>query len=276
MNKLLFSEGGQPLHLDDLNFMQEATQQIIQGLYASVGNCILWGARIDVSGFVSCEPGAILYEGKVYEIRERKEIQHRHDERTIYSLDDLYWDLREHRQEPKTFEDGQVRPTRLRYSAELLASKTPMEGKVAVKATPALYDRASFQRPLAKVRLTSNYLKLLDYEILSRFSALLTLQVTSSMDFDKVLGSLEVEPSAYLENPYLLDPRAIKITGETRVPRSSTIYKEPIYLEVENGKLYYRRDKEEIVREPNSYKEGMITILVSWGIGDDTEIEDMR
>nr|DAS99262.1 MAG TPA: hypothetical protein [Caudoviricetes sp.] len=41
MNKLLFSEGGQPLNLDDLEFMQTSTIDAIKALASPWGNCVL-------------------------------------------------------------------------------------------------------------------------------------------------------------------------------------------------------------------------------------------
>lgn len=55
MNKLVFPNGGMPLHLDDLDFMQEATREGIKGLlhrFASekAGNLILSGCIADPNG----------------------------------------------------------------------------------------------------------------------------------------------------------------------------------------------------------------------------------
>ncbi|KXB75633.1 hypothetical protein HMPREF3185_00722, partial [Porphyromonas somerae] len=46
MNKLLIHEGGQPLHLDDLEFLQEVATSPLQSLISSWGNCILGGCEI--------------------------------------------------------------------------------------------------------------------------------------------------------------------------------------------------------------------------------------
>ena len=43
MNKLLFSEGGQPLNLDDLEFMQTSLIDATKALASPWGNCVLTG-----------------------------------------------------------------------------------------------------------------------------------------------------------------------------------------------------------------------------------------
>lgn len=270
MNKLLFSEGGQPIHLDDIAFLQESSQKIIQAIYASVGNCILWGVHIETAGYVSCEPGAVLYEGKVYEVREPKVIEYGMEG---YGMEDIYWDFREYKSDSKIFEDGQERPTRVYYTAEILVSKKPLEGKVPVTNTPALYERPSFRKPLATVKLTSNYLTLIDCVILSRFSAVLSLRIDRPFEFDKVLGNIEVEMDKVNWHEFPFFKQAEGITGEARIPGSGTMDKNPISLEIESGKLYYRRNNNDEPVDQISSIRGMVTVLISWDLGGSMYIE---
>lgn len=75
MNKLLFSEGGQPLYLNDLDFMQSAFSEALRGILSTYGNVILSGCEIlppdATTGNLtvhSWEKGYMAIEGEVYQV----------------------------------------------------------------------------------------------------------------------------------------------------------------------------------------------------------------
>lgn len=234
MNKLLFSEGGQPLHLDDLNFMQESCQEALQALLQATGNCILHGVDLNPQGFITVYKGAIYYEGKLYTVQQ-------HDfgdsQTAGYTLEHVRWDFRELREEIKTFEDGQDKATRVRYEAVPFLSKTSERG-VAHKDLPYLKDRLSFAQPTTKVSLASSELQLVDYSILGKHSAMLTLKVDRDLKFDEILGNIEV--SVLVDNGFV-ESKARNVYGELRLPRSVLKRSEQVLLEVQGSKLYLRR-----------------------------------
>lgn len=75
MNKLLFKEGGQPLYLDDLDFMQSAFTETVKGIISTYGNVILSGCNIPPAIAIagrpssySWEEGYIAINGEVYRV----------------------------------------------------------------------------------------------------------------------------------------------------------------------------------------------------------------
>lgn len=77
MNKLLFKEGGQPFYLDDLDFMQSAFAETVEGIISAYGNVILSGCNIpppiSIAGYPTSyhwEKGYIVINGEVYKVEE--------------------------------------------------------------------------------------------------------------------------------------------------------------------------------------------------------------
>lgn len=77
MNKLLISEGGQPLYLDDLDFMQNAFAESMKGLISTYGNVILSGCEIQLPISIAGKPTTYRWEkgymaigGEVYLVEE--------------------------------------------------------------------------------------------------------------------------------------------------------------------------------------------------------------
>lgn len=71
MNKLLFSEGGQPIYLDDLNFMQNAFAETVKGIVSTYGNVILSGCKVTFNESASryeWTEGYIVINGEVYKV----------------------------------------------------------------------------------------------------------------------------------------------------------------------------------------------------------------
>lgn len=263
MNKLLFHEGGQPLHLDDLEFMQESLINSFKVIHHNVGNCILWGAEVDRHGFVTCNPGAILYNGRVYEIPERIAIDHLRGDGTFdYEEEHLYWEFWEQEQGHKTFENGTEKATQLRCQARLVASLTPLS-LVPFKSIPRLGHRSTLSKPLAEINVTSEYLSLVDCSVLSRHSAVLTLKVLRDAAFDDILGNIEIEVNWI---PSFEVGPATNISGEIVLPRSFTKKTGAVILEVQAGKLYYRKGDGVAEEAEKTSFSGVrtITLFVNW------------
>lgn len=70
MNKLEFQTGGHPLHLDDIQFLQTAVLEAIQGLASIYGSDFrVTGALLDNSGpNASWTSGYVVIGGEVYEV----------------------------------------------------------------------------------------------------------------------------------------------------------------------------------------------------------------
>lgn len=128
MNKLLFSEGGQPLHIDDLEFMQNSMQEAIGAVASSFGNCILsydW-SDINYQGtYISWNDLYVYIDGKIAFLPEG-EITENIDGEFLYielsDMDDV----------PKTFNDGSVHKTRKIYRAEMKMGTPPSRGVLKI------------------------------------------------------------------------------------------------------------------------------------------------
>lgn len=82
MNKLLFHEGGQPLHLDDLKFMQDATETMIKGIVSAFGDGVVSGCEIEdikeeiyykyKPGYMlrANKPGFVIIKGELFYVPE--------------------------------------------------------------------------------------------------------------------------------------------------------------------------------------------------------------
>ena len=130
MNKLLFSEGGQPLNLDDLEFMQTSTIDAIKALASPWGNCVLtenWELRsfsddgvwvwtdcmVSINGEIAYLPASSLDISSAYGSDTKAYIQ-------LSSREDNV----------KTFADGSQHPTRKIYRAEMKVGIPPIESDV--------------------------------------------------------------------------------------------------------------------------------------------------
>lgn len=78
MNKLLINEGGQPLYLDDLDFMQEAFTETLKGVISAIntyGNVILSGCEVTLSAsgestIYSWDKGYVAIDGEVFQVEK--------------------------------------------------------------------------------------------------------------------------------------------------------------------------------------------------------------
>lgn len=70
MNKLLFSQGGQPVYLDDLDFLQQTMRESLSYFLQAFGDCILSGCeftRTD-NNSISWTEGVISYKGELFKV----------------------------------------------------------------------------------------------------------------------------------------------------------------------------------------------------------------
>ena len=171
MNKLLFNEGGQPLHLDDIEFLQEATSSPLEALLSAWGNCILSGCEITVDKVNSSHrysPGYIAFRGKIYRVEGGVLEQVKQD-------NSFYWLFAQSQEAVKSFEDGGSHPTQLVHTAQLISTQhDPEAGEyIADKLLPRL--GVDFAR---SPRLGYSYEgtgELVEFREISRYSGILTL-----------------------------------------------------------------------------------------------------
>lgn len=172
MNKLQFNEGGQPLHLDDLEFLQDATVSPLQSLITSWGNCILGGCEITYDKTTHAHhwtSGYIAYQGSVYRVSAGTIDQ-------VDQADTFYWLFSRTETASKVFEDGAEHNTQVVYVAQLASMRfAPESGDyIADKNLPRL--GVDFAR---SPRLNYSYSgigSVVNFQELSRYSGILTLR----------------------------------------------------------------------------------------------------
>lgn len=178
MNKLQFNEGGQPLHLDDLEFLQDATVSPLQALITSWGNCILGGCEITYDKTTHAHhwtSGYIAYQGSVYRVSAGTIDQ-------VDQADTFFWLFSRTETASKVFEDGAEHNTQVVYVAQLVSMRfAPEDGDyIADKNLPRL--GVDFAR---SPRLNYSYSGLgsvVNFKELSRYSGILTLRFERTDD----------------------------------------------------------------------------------------------
>lgn len=125
MDKILTSEGGYPLRLDDIEDLQQTLRGVLQGIATALGDGIISGCRVGpVSGGWKGQPGYISYKGNIYtaegNVADLTPLGGRNPK-----YKEFYWVLTEHRERSVVYEDGHEDPSRLRYRATLVVSKDP-------------------------------------------------------------------------------------------------------------------------------------------------------
>lgn len=178
MNKLQFNEGGQPLHLDDLEFLQDATVSPLQSLVTSWGNCILGGCEITYDKTTHAHhwtSGYIAYQGSVYRVSAGTIDQ-------VDQADTFFWLFSRTETASKAFEDGAEHNTQVVYVAQLASVRfAPEDGDyIADSNLPRL--GVDFAR---SPRLNYSYSGLgsvVNFKELSRYSGILTLRFERTDD----------------------------------------------------------------------------------------------
>lgn len=143
MNKMLFSEGGQPLYIDDLKTLQENPANQISALLQALGantSAFLLDRfqgelkKIDQGAATTTfqtKKNWLVLNGVIYELKETT--------LTVHSWrDPLYVGVRKSVSDIRTFEDGQERACRETAEAFLTLEKT--EGVFNVNELKTLFD----------------------------------------------------------------------------------------------------------------------------------------
>lgn len=143
MNKILFSEGGQPLYIDDIKTLQEnpANQMsaLLQALGANTSVFLLDRfqgelKKIDQSAATTTfqtKKNWLVLDGVIHEIKETTLVAHSWN-------DPLYVGVRKSNSDVRTFEDGQEHACRETAEAFLSFEKT--EGAFNVFELKTLFD----------------------------------------------------------------------------------------------------------------------------------------
>ncbi len=143
MNKMLFSEGGQPLYIDDLKTLQEnPTNQmsaLLQALGANTSVFLLERFQGELKKLnegdktttFQTKKNWLVLDGIIYEIKETTLVAHSWN-------DPLYVGVRKSTSDVRTFEDGQERACRETAEAFLTFEKT--EGVFNVSELKTLFD----------------------------------------------------------------------------------------------------------------------------------------
>lgn len=117
MNKLLFHEGGQPLHLDDLAFMQDATEMMVKGIVSAFGDGVVSGCECEYPvmeiyytykpGYMlrSNKPGYVIIKGELFYVPEGDVSSVEAEGKQFW-----VWKIKEEDREVTEFENGSSHP----------------------------------------------------------------------------------------------------------------------------------------------------------------------
>lgn len=126
MNKLLFAEGGQPIYLDDLSFLQSSLFEGFAPFLRNFGNCVLQGCEVTIidNNRAKWNAGVVLYNGEIFTVPAGSGVTN--------SITQSALGLRVVRTpiEPRTFGDGVSRPTHELGTAELTLLFQPRQEEV--------------------------------------------------------------------------------------------------------------------------------------------------
>lgn len=145
MNKLLFSEGGQPLNLDDLEFMQTSTIDAIKALASPWGNCVLaedWTPSIHSGGgIMEWKDCMVSINGKLAFLPAS-----RLDVSSIQSSSEVsvYIEIFGLEDASKNFADGSQHPTRMVYRAEMKVGVLPVGGDILPVLKGGLFVKSGY------------------------------------------------------------------------------------------------------------------------------------
>lgn len=272
MNKLLLSEGGQPLHLDDIAFLQDALSSPIEAIVSSLGNCILAGcglsSKSDNPAHTLLAEGYIAIGGKVYRVDAK-------DMGTIRGGAELYWELSSVEGEPKSFDDGEEHNTQRSYKATLIswAGSVLPEGLVPYRSTPRLGD--DFLRRPTIQAVYEGAGRLVEFVELSRYSGIITLAFDNSVGlvtngYFATLDLKRYELNGAVTPIYNTQGKAVQVSN----PIGDTIA-----ITLLNGKLTAKRETATEGGGSSSHiafaHNAKVSFLVSWdyetnnGIGAD-------
>lgn len=122
MDKLLLHEGGHPLTLDDLTFLQSAIGDPLQALLSSLGDCIISGCEIHPYGSdrTDVTGGYIHYRGRIYTALPLQMP-------IAANAGELYYLLSTQEDGSRVYADGSEHQTKRHYIARLIWAKQAPE-----------------------------------------------------------------------------------------------------------------------------------------------------
>lgn len=203
MNKLLFSEGGQPFSLDDLEFLQNGSVEPLRAIATSLGNCILGGCAIAQEDMtIRWTDGYISFTNSVYRVQAGSLVKKS-------ALEKLYWVFSRSVENIVIFEDGSEHPTREVYSARLIASETnPSEAYLDANLVPYLGKNIA-RRP--HLSYTSSVVEVLDFQELSPYTGVLTVRFSGALPLSTPFGTFELSGVVHLNGQARFRDREISI-----------------------------------------------------------------
>lgn len=199
MNKMLFSEGGQPLYIDDLKTLQEnpANQMsaLLQALGANTSAFLLDRfqgelKKIDqgaATTMFQTKKNWLVLNGVIYELKETTLIAHSWN-------DPLYVGIRKSVSDVRTFEDGQERACRETAEAFLTLEKT--EGVFNISELKTLFDLIA---PSIVVKLSETEYKDMPWVLKNGYSGQIQSKVRSDYTIIKV--DVRSEKSEWTDGP---------------------------------------------------------------------------
>lgn len=199
MNKMLFSNGGQPLYIDDLKTLQEnpinQMSTLFQALGANTSAFLLerfqgelkeFNERERIATFQSKKNWLVL-NGIIYEIKETTLVAHG-------TKDPLYVGVRKSTSDVRTFEDGQERACRETSEAFLTFEKT--EGAFNVYEMETLSD---FISPSKDVKLPEPEYEDMPWILKNGYSGKIQSKERSDYTFIKV--DIRSDKSEWTDEP---------------------------------------------------------------------------
>ena len=199
MNKMLFSEGGQPLYIDDLKTLQEnPTNQmsaLLQVLGANTSAFLLERFQGELKKLnegdktttFQTKKNWLVLDGIIYEIKETTLVAHSWN-------DPLYVGVRKSTSDVRTCEDGQERACRETAEAFLTFEKT--EGVFNVSELKTLFDLIA---PSIVVKLSETEYKDMPWVLMNGYSGQIQSKVRSDYTIIKV--DVQSEKSEWTDGP---------------------------------------------------------------------------
>lgn len=194
MDKLLFSEGGQPLHLDDLEFLQTSVQAPLSSFIAALGNYIIGGCVVTIdaqSKTAKWTMGYIAFGGKVYHVAAGSyvmaDLSHR-----------LYWVFTSTQGATKVFGDGSEAPTQQLNTATLISSPVAPVGEFLADDTALVLGEHIARVPHLNCSVNNVAgLRVLAFTELNAHTGVLTLSLEKgAYDYNSSLATISVQGMA--------------------------------------------------------------------------------
>lgn len=262
MNKILTSTGGYPLRLEDIEDLQGFIGDVLKGIAAAFGDCILSGCEIREAGNDRhIMPGYICYRGNIYKVSQD----------TISVPDVLfnryYWVFSEEATRTVVYEDGHEEASRHLYTARLVVGITePTEPHLPHNILPRL--GVDFARPgCAKCRVTGAGLSFIDFTQISPYSGILTFESNHSFDPDEAKWEISLGDGIH-EISGMKDVRCRITRARSWISATLTVIDDIMRITPHRGGEYRSGD--------NLFLEGRVSLLISWRYKSESEPKSDR